>query len=276
MKYPIANNAVKALLYEAATGPKPGLVDPMDSGPHPDMDIYLFIDSSLSLQNYFQQAELIGRNFTGSDLRQLFHELRQAGINAEKDMFNATNGVNTHKGAVFALGIFVCAESYSLKTQTDIFATIKKMCHGLMAHDLNQKQLSRGDLTAGEKQFERYHLGGARETAESGYPVVEKIALPFLKQSRGSIQVRLLDTFMKIATVTSDSNLIKRAGSSKIIPWLHRSAQHYLDLGGYLTKAGRQYLSKLDQIFKANNYSLGGCADLLIVTIFMGLERNYL
>ncbi len=276
MKYPIANNAVKALLYEAATGPKPGLVDPMDSGPHPDMDIYLFIDSSLSLQNYFQQAELIGRNFTGSDLRQLFHELRQAGINAEKDMFKATNGVNTHKGAVFALGIFVCAESYSLKTQTDIFATIKKMCHGLMAHDLNQKQLSRGDLTAGEKQFEKYHLGGARETAESGYPVVEKIALPFLKQSRGSIQVRLLDTFMKIATVTSDSNLIKRAGSSKIIPWLHRSAQHYLDLGGYLTKAGRQYLSKLDQIFKANNYSLGGCADLLIVTIFMGLERNYL
>lgn len=276
MKYPIANNAVKALLYEAATGPKPGLVDPMDSGPHPDMDIYLFIDSSLSLQNYFQQAELIGRNFTGSDLRQLFHELRQAGINAEKDMFNATNGVNTHKGAVFALGIFVCAESYSLKTQTDIFATIKKMCHGLMAHDLNQKQLSRSDLTAGEKQFERYHLGGARETAESGYPAVEKIALPFLKQSRGSIQVRLLDTFMKIATVTSDSNLIKRAGTIEIISWLHRSAQHYLDLGGYFTKSGRQYLTKLNQIFNANNYSLGGCADLLIVTIFMGLERNYL
>lgn len=276
MKYPIANNAVKALLYEVATGPKPGLVDPMDPGPHPDMDIYLFIDSSLSLQNYFQQAETIGKSFQGKDLRQMFHELRQAGIVGEKEMFSATNGVNTHKGAVFALGIFVCAESYSLKHQTDIFATIKKMCHGLVAHDLSQKQLSGSNLTAGEKQFEKYHLGGARETAESGYPVIEKVALPFLKQAQGSIQIRLLDTLMKIATVTADSNLIKRAGSIKIIPWLHRSAQHYLDLGGYFTKAGRQYLAKLNQIFNANNYSLGGCADLLIVTIFMGLERNYL
>lgn len=47
----IAQNALKALLYEVVTNPKPGLVDPADVGSHPDMNVYMFIDSSLSLEN---------------------------------------------------------------------------------------------------------------------------------------------------------------------------------------------------------------------------------
>lgn len=276
MKSEIAENAVKALLYEVSTFPKPGLVDPVSSGPHPDMDIYLFIDSSLSLQKYFRQAVKIGQDFSGSNLIDMFNELRSAGIKAEKSMLEATHGVNTHKGAIFALGIFVCARSYQQTHQQDIFEIVKKMTDHLVERDLGKQNLKQSSLTAGEKQFVNYGLGGARAEAEAGYPVIKDVALPFLRDSTGSTRGRLLDTLMKIATVTDDSNFIKRAGNVEKVAWLHKEARHYLDLGGYKTSEGKKFLDELNDIFLKNNYSLGGCADLLIVTIFLGLEQNYL
>ncbi|RMC42678.1 triphosphoribosyl-dephospho-CoA synthase [Lactobacillus sp. ESL0233] len=269
----ITQNALRALLYEVTTLPKPGLVDPANPGPHPDMNIYTFIDSSLSLEHYFNKATQIGQTFTGADLPAMFTQLRQEGLLAEEEMLTATNGVNTHKGAIFALGIFVCAQSYCKKNQAELFATIAKMCHGLVEHDLEKNNQLQ---TAGEREFQQYSIGGARAQAEQGYPIVKKYALPFLKQSTGTLQCRLLDTLMKIATVTVDSNLIKRAGNYDVINWLHSCASQYLALGGYTTVSGKKYLLKLNQICLDHNYSLGGCADLLIVTIFVALEQGQL
>ncbi|BDR59811.1 triphosphoribosyl-dephospho-CoA synthase [Lactobacillus xylocopicola] len=269
----ITQNALKALLYELVTLPKPGLVDPLNQGPHPDMDVYTFVNSSLSLEEYFANAETLGRTFTKTDLTQLFFQLRQKGITAEQKMVTATNGINTHKGAIFALGIFVCAESYCTTNHTELFTTIQKMCNGLVKHDLVQNNQLK---TAGEQEFYKYGAGGARAQAEQGYPVVRDTALPFLKNSTGSFQTRLLDTLMKIATITEDSNFIKRAGSYDSIRCLHKKAAAYLTAGGYATTEGRQKLLQLNAECLANNYSLGGCADLLIVTIFVALERGYI
>ena len=98
----IVDNALKALLYEAVTLPKPGLVDPVDQGSHEDMDIYTFIDSSVALAPYLSKAAQIGEKFKGYDLTQMFQELRQEGILAEIEMLRATQAVNTHKGAIFS------------------------------------------------------------------------------------------------------------------------------------------------------------------------------
>lgn len=266
----IVQNALRALLYEVVTWPKPGLVDPISQGPHPDMNIYLFIDSSVSLTNYFKKAEQIGKQFSEVDLTVMFKELRQAGIKAEKTMFTATHGVNTHKGAIFSLGLFVCAVSYCQKHGlADEFAVVKQMTNGLVAHDLGKKS-----NTAGERQFLRYGLGGVRAEAEAGYPIVRNVVLPFLAKSSGDLQTRLLDTLMKIASVNEDSNLIKRAGNPQVITWLHEQANKYLQLGGFATKEGKHFLQHLNEICLNRNYSLGGCADLLIVTIFLGLEEG--
>ena len=265
----IAQNALKALLYEVVTNPKPGLVDPVDVSSHPDMNVYMFIDSSLSLEEYFKQAAKIGFNFDGQDLRQMFKLLRQAGIHAEKAMFTATNNVNTHKGAVFSLGLFVCASSYCQKKGSNEFEVIQAMTQGLVKHDLGKKS-----ETAGERQFLQYGKGGVRPEAEAGYPLVRDVALPFLSQTQGNLNVRLLDTLMKIASEIEDSNLIKRAGNVEVIDWAHKQAQKYLALGGYGSQAGKQFMLELNRIFKEKNYSLGGSADLLIITIFMGLQRG--
>ncbi|WP_308556438.1 triphosphoribosyl-dephospho-CoA synthase CitG [uncultured Lactobacillus sp.] len=273
IEFSIAQDAIRALLYEVVTAPKPGLVDPISSGPHPDMDTYLFIDSSLSLQPYFEEAVRIGANFKGKNLTEMFNKLRQAGIEAEKTMFAATNNVNTHKGAIFSLGVLVCAESYRETSGGDTFEIVKKMTKGLVRHDLknlNHKQ------TAGEKEYLQYGKTGIRGEAEAGYPIVKDIALPFLKNSTGELKARLLDTLMKIATETEDSNLIKRAGNIQVLTWLKEVANNYLRLGGYNSEKGRKYLDQLNQVCLKNNYSLGGCADLLILTIFIGLRRNYI
>lgn len=269
----IVENALKALLYEAVTLPKPGLVDPADNGSHSDMDIYTFVDSSLAMETYLNEATKIGENFVKDDLTEMFSELRLAGIKAEKSMLKATNGINTHKGAIFSLGIFVCARSFAKNKNLDTFSIIRKMCHGLVKHDLQKMNVAQ---TAGEKQFVKYKKGGVRELAEEGYPIVEKTALPYLEKHSGTIREKLLDTLMLLATKVDDSTFIKRSGDIKKLNWLHSASQEFLDKGGSQTQAGMAYLESLGKIFKQNNYSIGGCADLLIVTIFMALEDGKL
>lgn len=269
----IVNHALKALLYEVVTNPKPGLVDPVDVGSHSDMDVFTFIDSSLALEDYLNCAYEIGISFTGEDLTEMFNLLRQEGIIAEKSMLEATKNVNTHKGAVFSLGIFVCGQSYAKKNNQNFYQVIRKMCQNLVKKDFSKNQTAE---TAGEKQYKAYGLGGVRQLAQDGYPVVEKVAYPFLTQATGTLNEKLLDTLMVLALNTQDSTFIKRAGGIEKLPWLKQVCQHYLDLGGSKTEAGFAYLKKLNKIFKENNYSLGGCADLLILTIFMALENNQL
>lgn len=265
----ITQNALKALLYEVVTNPKPGLVDPVDVGSHPDMNAYMFIDSSISLRSYFHQAASIGASFDKEDLHEMFESLRKVGIEAEKTMFTTTSNVNTHKGAIFSLGLFVCAAAYCEKNDKDEFLVVKQMTKGLVKRDLGKSQ-----LTAGERQFVKYGKGGARAQAEAGYPLVKEVALPFLKQSKGDLNIRLLDTLMKIVSEIEDSNLIKRANNIEIIPWAQMQAKHYLALGGYGTPAGKQYMHQLNQTLKRKNLSLGGSADILILTIFIALQQK--
>lgn len=269
----IVDHALESLLYEVVVNPKPGLVDPVDNGAHHDMDVFTFINSSISLREYLQQAAELGMHFIDNDLQVMFNSLRHMGQQAEEKMFTATNGVNTHKGAIFSLGIFVCARSYAVKNDKDTFDTIRVMCKGLLAHDFGNIKKPQ---TAGEYQFFKYGQGGVREIAENGYPVVEHLALPYLKQSTGTTNERLLDTLMVIASVTQDSTFIKRAGGMQDLKWLHEVCVHYLKIGGSKTDAGMDFLKQENDVFKRHNYNLGGCADLLIVTIFMALELNYI
>lgn len=276
----LVNDAIRAMIYEVSVNPKPGLVDPVSSGPHPDMDVFFFIDSALSLHHYFEQSVDLGMNFTATDLTLMFKKLRTFGIEAEKTMFKATNGVNTHKGAVFSLGVLTCAEAYRIKhPQLDLTTIVKRMLKGLTASDYDIEKLHAKpveQLTAGEKEFLRYGIKGIRGEAEAGYPTVMQIGVPALKKSRGTTMQRLLDTFMHIVAQTEDTNLIKRAGRHDVVKEAHQQAKRYLELGGTQTQAGRDYLARLNQEYLLNNYSLGGSADLLILTIFIGLRQGIL
>lgn len=277
----IVNIAIKSMLYEVTVNPKPGLVDPVRSGAHPDMDVFDFIDSALCLRPYFARCFSIGTTYNEQDLRGLFRDIRGYGIDAEKKMLTTTKGINTHKGAIFSLGILVTAVGYQSQ-QTNFLidqlpVIISGMVEGLIGHDfVDVYSKKSSEMTAGEKQFVMYGIRGIRGQAVSGYPAVFKYGFPYLCQTTGTRNQRLLDTFMKIVSCTQDSNLIKRAGSVDIVDWVQSQAVEFLKLGGSKTKEGMKKLVELDCLFTKKKLSLGGCADMLILTIFLGLLTEYL
>ena len=267
----VVNNALKGLLYEVSLNPKPGLVDPVSMGSHTDMNMFMFIDSSLSLKSYLDKAFKLGRNFEGSDLKLLFNALRAEGVLAEQTMFNATNNVNTHKGAIFSLGIWVTAIAYSTKdgsaTMTEVRRVIQRMVEGLIEKDLSSNRVA---TTAGEQQFQTYQLTGIRGEAVNGFPGVAEVAVPFLQTTFGTMTQRLLDTLMKIAATLEDSTLIKRAKTPDVLAEIKEWTSIYFKLGGSHTEEGMKYLYDLDRVFIERNLSIGGSADTLILTIFIG------
>ncbi|KRK48747.1 triphosphoribosyl-dephospho-CoA synthase [Secundilactobacillus kimchicus JCM 15530] len=273
----IVTNAVRALLYEVSVQPKPGLVDPVSSGPHPDMDVFTFLDSSVSLTAYFKACVQTAWSFNDeATLPTLFEQIRPLGIQAEATMFDATSGINTHKGAVFSLGIVVTATAYAEShDRQDVFKIVKEMLVGLVERDFSKvTEKAENEMTAGEREYVHFGITGIRGEAEHGYLTVTQVALPQLSTARGTLNERLLDTLMAIVGHSVDTNLVKRAGSIDIIPWANDQVSRYFLAGGSRTEAGMAYLKQLNQVFLEKNLSLGGSADLLIVTIFVALSQG--
>ncbi|MFC2685495.1 MAG: triphosphoribosyl-dephospho-CoA synthase CitG [Limosilactobacillus oris] len=272
--------AQQSLLYEVVAWPKPGLVDPVEHGAHPDMSVFTFINSSLSFRRYLEQAAELGLSEHPADYPLMFKELRELGKRAEQAMFAATNGVNTHKGAVFSLGIMTLAVADSWRRNgrvdlADIQATVKQLLVGLVQDDL-QKQAATDQQTAGELQYHQYGLTGIRGEAQAGYPTVFDHGLPTMLATAGEWNRRIIQTMLALARYTEDSTLVKRAGDPAILEWKNAQVDACLAAGGITTAAGRGKLAQLEQEFTAKHLSLGGTADLLIVTIFLTLVKERL
>lgn len=270
----LANLATRALLYEVSVNPKPGLVDPVSSGPHPDMTVFTFINSSLSLQPYLLFCAQTGLAWSG-ELPALFHTLRPAGVAAEQAMFAATAGVNTHKGAIFSLGIVTAAVAYHQSHDLTVRQVIEQMLVGLTAGDFAATAAKTdAELTAGERLYLEHGLTGVRGEAEAGYPSVFDHGLPKLRQATGTLNQRLLDSLLAILSHFTDTNLIHRAGTTDILPVAQRQAQAILATGGTHTQKGMRLLEQMNEDYLKQNLSLGGSADMLILTIFMGLVEG--
>lgn len=277
----VASYAERALLYEVTCTPKPGLVDAVDAGAHEDMDIFTFIKSSCVLRGYFE--EFFKRGYQAEKelpLPELFEQIRQLGLEAEQAMYQVTLGVNTHKGAIFSLGILLCATGYVHKQNTSItvekvLSVTKKMLIRLST-DFKKLDLAENQsYTAGEQLYLKYGISGIRGEASAGYPLVYNYALPFLKKSKGTTHERMLDTLLYIVTLAEDTNLIKRGGSLATLFEVRKKIKNYFDHGGSKSDQGKQDLATLNQEFKDKNLSIGGSADLLIVTLyFFFLEGN--
>ncbi|KID41239.1 triphosphoribosyl-dephospho-CoA synthase CitG [Fructilactobacillus fructivorans] len=274
-KVTVVNDAIESMLYEVVTNPKPGLVDPVSHHSHPDMDVFTFIDSTVTMRPYFEMAFKRGQTFVDNDLRQLLGLIRPDGMDAEKTMFRVTDGVNTHKGAIFVMGIMSAALGYLSQTKKhslgDLIRTEKKMTGGLIHSDFaDVKSKSSKELTAGERQFLKYGKTGIRGEAEEGFPTVINDGMPTLLNSKGDKNEIILTTLLNIVAHSEDSNLIKRAGSPKIVDLVHQDVNLILGDSDLSDPKAKEKLKKMCQEFDDQNLSLGGSADLLILTIFLG------
>ena len=258
-----ASLAVRALLYEVCTTPKPGLVDRSNSGSHRDMDIFTFMSSASALWPYFAQCVRIGRRTAARPASETLAALRWPGKQAEGAMLSATGGVNTHKGAIFSMGL-ACAALGRMDREAwgrpeAVLAQVASMAAGTVEQELDR--LTEG-ATAGQRFYLLYGVTGIRGEAEAGFPSVLKYGLPVLEN--GLAQGRSVDeagaaAMLALLAHTDDTNMLARGG-------IELSGQKAGQLRTLL--AGNPYpdkaaLQALDEEYIGANLSPGGSADLL-------------
>lgn len=277
----ICNLAIKALLYEVSATPKPGLVDRNNSGSHKDMDFFTFLDSSIALIDYFNICTESGITFNGDDYSELLKLLRPIGYQAEIDMFNATNKVNTHKGLIFSLGIITAAAGVIYNKSENAYISVAEITNmvKLIAKDITIELndfKNKKSLTYGEKFYKEYGVKGIRGEVETGFRTVLMYSLPILKQSleeEKHINDVLVHVLLHLMANTEDSNILGRH-NLKTLQYTKETAKKALSLGGYFTPKGKTFVEEMDKCFIEKNISPGGSADLIAVTLLLYFIEN--
>ena len=259
----IGGLAQKALLFEAITTPKPGLVDCQNSGSHRDMNLFSFAASACALRSFFEECVLLGIRRADPG------QLQYAGQQAEDAMLAAANA-NTHKGAIFSLGILChamgwCGEGAPLDK------VLSRAAETGSAFLLQMPPPDRA-LTGGEQQYHRYGLTGARGEAASGFRTVTAVALPALESALNEgkpLEDACLHALLSLMAQVQDSNIIRRAGTDGQ-QWVMEQSQNLLQSG--YTRAD---LQRLNEAFVQKNISPGGSADLLAAACFLHFCREH-
>ncbi|MFL0246329.1 triphosphoribosyl-dephospho-CoA synthase CitG [Candidatus Clostridium stratigraminis] len=272
----ISSFAVQAMLYEVSCYPSPGLVSPISNGAHKDMNYFTFIDSISALSKYFVLFAEVG--YSDESCKSIFNSIRSIGIEAEKDMFNKTKGINTHKGMLFLMGI-ACAAStkaiYEKKGFNGIQNIIKEMTAGIVEKELSVLK-ENGDLSHGEKLYLKYRNEGVRGEVEKGIPTVFNFSLEYYKKSLDlSENDRLVNTLIGIMQICNDSTIIHRH-DPKVLQIVKEKAKDIINDGGVRTIKGKEKIEALCEEFIEKNISPGGSADLLGVTVFLNLVEEYM
>jgi len=261
----LADLAVDALIDEADLSPKPALVDRRGNGAHTDLHLGLMHASALSLWPAFKEMAdaAIAFGEIGVPLREAIGRIGREG---EQAMLATTNGVNTHRGAIWALGLLVAAAALQPESTAASAITLRAARLALLDDRYAPRPLSHGAQVA-----QRYGARGAREEAQLGFPAVIQRALPQLKRSRAAghgEQNARLDALLAIMTQLADTCVLYRAGEQGL-QTMQLGAQAVLDAGGSASLAGRRRLHELDEQLIALNASPGGAADLLAACLFI-------
>lgn len=272
LPYIIAHLATQALQAELDTTPKPGLVDKDNNGAHRDMDYVLMQRSIDTLHPYFVKLALLGC----ADTLPTHTSIRDIGIEAEKAMLSATNGVNTHKGALFSMGLAVVAavheerkiaanEEQILKERNggeDVLVSLQTTIKALAAsfpdtsgtHGSKAKLLSKG-ATA---------IKGALDNAREGYEMLFAEWLPFYIERRKERDAHTLHkTLLRIMCDLDDTNVIYRTD-------LATAEEVKQEARALLDNFSETALKDMDRHYTTRNISPGGAADMLSLTIFIG------
>src|SRR5699024_2767090 len=239
----IAEAAVQSLIEEAELSPKPGLVDRLDSGSHDDLTIRMMKDSAYSLKDTFMNiAKASYGRYPSQELRE---EIAVIGRKGEKRMFEVTEGVNTHKGAIWALGLIVSAISIgkgSYKPEK-ILSTAGEIAR---YPDRNYRVTSM--MTNGERVKRKYGVHGAKEQAEEGFPHVLHYSYPTLMRARNAgkteKEARLYSLLSLIAHL--DDTCILHRGGKEGLQYAQREAKKILNMQhiGMLGELNETFIKK--------------------------------
>jgi triphosphoribosyl-dephospho-CoA synthase len=260
----IAALAADSLLLELETWPKPGLVSHVDNGSHDDMDAAMFRASARAIRPYFTALAHAGAEGCGMS------RLRVIGLDAEAAMMEATCGVNTHRGAIFGLGLLCAAAG----ARSAGLAGAAEPLGAVVASRWGRDIVSGPVLlhSHGERARRRYGSGGARMEAAEGFPCVYEIGLPALREAALAVphddEAQRAAACFALIAVVEDTNLLHRGGSAGL-RFARRAARQFIRRGGVARPDWRERARDVHQNFVARRLSPGGSADLLAMSLFV-------
>jgi triphosphoribosyl-dephospho-CoA synthase len=261
----LADMAVAALIDEATLTPKPGLVDLRSRGAHRDMDWLLLCHSAWALHPTFCALAEAGCQL--AEPRALRERIGQIGRAGEAAMLRATGGINTHRGAIWALGLLVTAAAQEPARHAP--HAVAARSGAIARHRDRFAPASTGNK--GEIACRRHGIGGARAEAQAGFPHAIHVALPWLERSRangdGEPSARL-NALLALMAQLDDTCVLSRGGSAALAS-VQAGAAQVLAAGGAGCRQGRRALRRLEHLLVAANLSPGGAADLLAATLFL-------
>lgn len=263
-----------ALVAEVDATPKPGLVDRANNGAHADMDHALFVKSAGALLPYFENIAAMGGYTAKLPPLEAFAACRPLGVQAERDMFSATGGVNTHKGALFSLGLLAAAAGRLNAAEKALYPDsvceiAAAFTEGICARELHP---IKAPATKGECAYLLYGALGVRGEAEAGFKSVRNIALPAYEGALcggANENDALLYALLHLMAQVPDTNVLTRQNAETAAYAKSAAAallSRALPVG---SGAWRNALKDMDTDFIARDISPGGCADLIACAHFL-------
>ncbi|HVO88468.1 MAG TPA: triphosphoribosyl-dephospho-CoA synthase MdcB [Casimicrobiaceae bacterium] len=261
----LARIATRSLYDELALHPKPGLVSLRSRGAHRDMDATTFMRSLFALRGYLRDVALAGA--CGAP----FEEQRALAVQAEHAMLAATGGVNTHRGAIFSLGMLTATAAAMLAAgESRDDKTWRTAIVGRYSEPLARLREDNGE-SHGAAVERSLGVRGACGEAQAGFPNVFERALPALRRALAagaSSDLARLDALFALLASVDDTNVLYRGGPAAL-GWLQREARAFNASGGALAHDALRRAEALDRAMTQRNLSPGGCADLLACTLFV-------
>lgn len=267
----IGQAMIEATLLEVSSHPKPGLVTPLSSGAHSDMNLQTFMASTAAIAPCFFRCAEMGYRHIGAP-SQLFSAIRAIGCEYERRLLAATGGVNTQRGLLFCGGVFSGAAGLVSRRAPDFSIENLTSAVAEMAAGLSSRELEAGaglkPTTAGEILHARYGVRGVRGEVEDGFPTVFRYGLPALVQARAdgaSDNAARVHALISLMAQTEDTTVLWRGGW-QALEFVRERARAILEKGGALTPTGWAEIERFDAECISRNISPGGSADLMVIS----------
>lgn len=253
----LAELAVASLIEEVSLTPKPGLVDRNDQGSHDDLTYHMMIESAQSLRETFYQMAF--ESYGEKPSQYLRERIGEIGRQGEMRMFQVTKGVNTHKGAIWSLGLITAAAAIhcgACDEETLCFTA------GEIAH--YEDRFIPFQRTNGMKAIQKYGVLGAKAEAQLAFPHIRHYSLPEFKSSvqRYNYEIAKFRALLALMANLDDTCLLHRGGMEGLT-FAKRYAKKVLKNGNL------EELEDMNEQFVKRHLSPGGSADLLAATIYI-------
>lgn len=267
LAYEVSQLSLKAMISEVSTFPSFGLVSPVSSGSHEDMDYYTFLHSAMAITPFLKEMFKVGYSYYSPEC--IFDAIRDIGKECEEKMFEATNNINTHKGMIFLMGISMAAIGKALYENKE-FSEIQEIIKSMVKNILNDfKDLHKKDkLTHGEKLYLDHGFTGIRGQVQDGLSVLFEHIIDKYEDSSLKENDLYMQILIELMARVEDSTVVYRHDINTLRK-VQSDAKEILNMGGVFTLEGKQRCHELEDLYIKEHISPGGCADLLAISILL-------